>query len=150
MTYQQIQQEVYPAYMQLIQSQNQGLVILPQKASYAFGRNYATLASHLKAYTNLKGKLLEAYVLKDESGIYKTAPKGTAVEYEFKEGKRAEFIEKVKELNETEVECKFHAISRVELESIANFPIHLYPVLEDYGMITELHLETPKLQKVLN
>lgn len=150
MTYQQIQQEVYPAYMQLIQSQNQGLVILPQKASYALGKNYTILARHLKAHAKLKGEIIEAHVLKDENGNYKTVKTATGSEYEFKEGQRAEFIQKVKELNETEVECKFHAISRVELESINNFPIHLYPVLEDYGMITELHLETPKMQKVLN
>lgn len=146
MTYSQITQEIYPAFMQLIQAQNAGLVRLPEKASYAFGKTFTEVAKYAKIHAKLKNLLLKEHALTDDYGNFKTVKVGNSNEYEFKDGQKAIFIEDVNELNQVEVECKIYPVSREILEAVTNFPIQLYPVLEEYGMITELHLEKPKLQ----
>lgn len=150
LTYSQISQELYPAFMQLIQAQNAGLVRLPQKVAYAFGKSFSEANKHAKEHAKLKNELLNQYAQVDESGQFKTVKTATGSEYDFKEGAKQIFIDKAGELGKTEISCKFYPISRAELEKVDNFPIQIFPILEEYGLITDLHLETPKLHKVLN
>lgn len=149
-THLQIKDELLPALNKLEAVQLNGLVQLPAKVAYAMGRCYSILTTHLKEYHKAKSELIEQYAQKDENGKYKTVKVDNLNEYEFKEGQKPVFIEKVKALDKTEIEWLPYRIPKPELLTINNFPITLYAILEQYDMITELHLQDANKIKVLN
>jgi len=132
-----------PALNELAMAQATGRLILPSKASYAFGKAIQMANPIIKAYSKRRHEIVEATVEKDEKGEYKSEKGANGKnEYSFAEGMREKFDTAIIALNNEEVDFSPHKISKAVLESIDNFPVKLYAVVFDFDMVSEVDIMT--------
>ena len=145
-TYKKIMNDLMPALTQVTEMQARGMLILPAKIGYALGRNISMANPFLKDYEKERQAILEKCVKHDAAGKLATfVNENKEKKWDFKEGGEVMYKEMMEKFLDTEITWSAYRMPKDVLEQVDNFPVQAYGVLEEFEMITDLHLSMAKL-----
>ncbi len=139
-----------PSFNELILMQKGALVLLPSKVNWNLTKNYSLLIAINKKFEKHKLQYLTDHCKLDKYGNFETKlNESNETVYDFKpSGSQDAFNEFLNEYIAEETDWNPLKTSIDEIKEINNFPMHVFSVMEDFEMFTELTIASSSRIKI--